>query len=395
MKKTAVFLLLLTFTLPLFSQSSSSSELFAPFVSRIKAVVNDQEIVLSWKDSPDLENSSYEIYRHSEKITEENWEEATLMETINSGVMSYTWSPEDSNQYYFAIFGFYQNERIIVTIPYRTVTNKGVGITELALEEKRASQLSRLSAELEDKIIKVSWDSSKSAREILVFRSIKPITGLSSLKQAAVIGTFTGETIRYREEPLPGVPYYYAAVDKKIYQMGSPKALLPGYYTDSPLMLPLSELSIVLSYENKGKMKPLPLMSPGALYNGAMDTYLPIPDKNELKPETQAAVDTLLVPVNKNRTNLELKPEILPIDSAESRQMRQLVLQQILETSFMEEKWEEAADKLLLFKGEYGSGDYNYRVHYYRGQAYYFAGQYEKAFMEFLYGNRKMAGCHL
>jgi hypothetical protein len=61
-KKYLIFLFFLLILSPVFSQFSEdieSSEVFAPFVSRLKATLNDARIILTWNDSSDVQGQNF------------------------------------------------------------------------------------------------------------------------------------------------------------------------------------------------------------------------------------------------------------------------------------------------------------------------------------------------
>ena len=66
MKKLLVLLFFVPLLLP-----SQSSEVFAPFVSRLKARAEPSNITLTWRNSKDLQGEKL-IYRHTREIDEVN-----------------------------------------------------------------------------------------------------------------------------------------------------------------------------------------------------------------------------------------------------------------------------------------------------------------------------------
>ena len=62
---------------------ANEKDVYAPFVSRLKAAVRGPQIKLTWKDSPDIEGN-YLVYRHNDEITLENFGKAVLIGQVDS-----------------------------------------------------------------------------------------------------------------------------------------------------------------------------------------------------------------------------------------------------------------------------------------------------------------------
>ena len=86
--------LLLTALLPLAAQSP---DIFSPFPSSLRARAADGGVILTWRDSPDV-LESYRIFRYTEEITEENFEESRLVGSVPPGTTTFTDYPEEGGE---------------------------------------------------------------------------------------------------------------------------------------------------------------------------------------------------------------------------------------------------------------------------------------------------------
>jgi hypothetical protein len=70
-----------------FAQDEGTDDLnrdvFAPFVSRLRVAVRDPQVRITWRDSEDLSDGSYLVYRHTDEINQNTLDAATLSQRLN------------------------------------------------------------------------------------------------------------------------------------------------------------------------------------------------------------------------------------------------------------------------------------------------------------------------
>ena len=65
-------------------------------------------------------------------------------------------------------------------------------------------------------------DSSRSGKNLVVYRSTRPFTGTDSLVSAILVATIPDDGTPFVDYPVPGVPCYYAVIDEPSLRSGSP-----------------------------------------------------------------------------------------------------------------------------------------------------------------------------
>lgn len=95
---------------------------FAPFVSRLKATKRESSIVLTWRDSPNIQGTN-RVYRHTAEITEKNIEQSMPLARVAHGDKSYIDYPPDTQSYYYAVIvESPDGESYNIFIPFRNKT---------------------------------------------------------------------------------------------------------------------------------------------------------------------------------------------------------------------------------------------------------------------------------
>ena len=243
MKKTALNILLILFLTAgqfLSAQSSDAEkeEVYAPFVSRLKTEGRGTGIVLSWKDARNLTDPLYHIYESWHPFDSESFPHSSRIATVRGGVEHYLYEPGDSNPRYFLILAEEEGKLFDVFIPYRNMNMKSVSAEKTVLQEQKASRISGLIVVPESQDLLINADTSDPGRPLILFRSTKALINREDLKDAARVRVFEGESIELRDHVVPGIPFYYALVDKALYESGSSIILYDGSVTPSPVSIP-------------------------------------------------------------------------------------------------------------------------------------------------------------
>jgi hypothetical protein len=176
-------LLLLSSAMTMGAQEASENEVFAPFVSRLQATAQTSSILLTWKDSEDVAGDCL-VYRHTEQINAENWSQAELVGRVSPGRLSYTDYPKDTRPYYYAVVvEGADGSAYRLFIPFRNITLAGRGIESPSLPEpeEAAARISSLTAAANQDSIIIRFESSVPSRELLLYRSSKPLQDAADL----------------------------------------------------------------------------------------------------------------------------------------------------------------------------------------------------------------------
>ena len=206
--KKYLFMLLASLFLPLvcFAQTRTV-DVFAPFVSRLKAKASESSIALSWKNSQDLSGNKL-IYRYTEEIGEHNFENAGLIARVGTEENSYTDYPVEQQNYFYAVLIQDEQQLYAVFIPFRNITSVGRRIKSLAPEEVLAAQITGISAVAADDSITIHFSASRSNRELLLFRNTAAIRSSDDLLASASPVRLDSGSSSYRDYPIPGIDYY-------------------------------------------------------------------------------------------------------------------------------------------------------------------------------------------
>ena len=387
MKVRLLPLLLLVAVTGLTAQSVRG-ELYAPFVTRIATDVAGQDVTITWKDTGDVREAVFEIYRSPEPFTDQNLTRATLVSTVRSGVEMYVDRPETAGAWYYGIFAVKGDTAYRVVLPYRNVTSVPAVVDAAILAGLQATELSALSARADESGITLSWFSSRNKRPVELYRSLLPIRTAVDLNNARLVVETSGEQPVYRDDPAPGVPYFYAVVDRDLRRTEGEGLIGEANRLHRPVQVPLTNLPGPIFYRPVADRRaPLPLLTlDREIESGRMlrDPAKALPDRQELSPESARALSALLADMPDRSIRPKVRPVILSVDRAGAGDAADQGLQDILNGSFSRGEWAAAERELLAYLGRAGNDRLRSRIHYYRGQCFYFMGERETAFLEFL-----------
>jgi hypothetical protein len=382
-----LFLLLLLFsTTYLFCQQSPGTP-FAPFISRLKTSAQGQQIVLTWKNSSDLQGKKL-IYRHSKEITDANFKDAELIATVSEKSESYTDASLTTNiGFYYAVL-IQDSSGIIykIFIPYRNKTTSSITIATAVAEKEYAAFITNMEAKvLQNKVI-ITFKSSKNDREIIIYRSIQPILKASDILKATFSETISSAKTTYTDTPIAGVDYYYAIIDSGLVDSGEIKFTAGQNTLKEPVQIPISSSTLGLP---KSVKRSFPLPALNLLYGveTGLELEIPrpflLPHMIPLKAETTSAV-TKLISEMESFTPKEKEFEILSVDKTEDAAGDSASLMTIISTYLVTQKYQDGELKLKDFLQTNLSGEIQARAHFYLAQSYYFQNKYREAFLEFL-----------
>jgi hypothetical protein len=406
---------------------------FAPFVSRLRLSTRDPEVRLTWEDSDDVDGK-YEIYRHTSEINASTFLDAQLIAEVEPGVQSFIDTPALPGEYYYGVLGqSATGDRFEIFIPYRNTTFVAVAVENVATLVERSTQVRGIQAIEADGLILVEYESDQVGRELIIYRSTRPLASVDDLISAGVVATVMSTVESVIDYPVPGVPYYYGVVDSALVAEGSATFEPGSNATIQPTEVPLptavatrgpepepapptveeqpAEVALApvatepeaapaipepapaestegLFVPAVSRRRPLPL--PFLQLNTDLrtgnrlgDAGITVPEWRAISDQTQDSVDTMLARLGQSSVQ-SASPEVLPVDTLPSPRGAEFTLRTILEGPFASLAWEETLRQLTNFLTLPLPDDIRSRALFYRAQCYYFTGDSQRAFVEFL-----------
>lgn len=380
------FLLILSPVFAQFSEEIESSEVFAPFVSRLKATLNEATIILTWNDSADVTGKDF-IYRYSEEITADNFDNADLVGIVDYGTGTFVDKPPTTNPYYYAVLTQDDNNLYKVFIPFRNKTIISIRIPDIPEPEILSADITDINAVTSgDKII-ISFNTSTQNRELLMYRSDLPITAYSDLFDA-ISWVIPSNTLVYEDSPPAGVGYYYAVLDSELVKIGDITLISGENTTKYAVKLPITEENRILSITESSQMRsrPLPyLMIQTDISTGELleTPPLELPEKQELTPAASKAVAELISEYTPPAKD-EITVRLLEVDKVDNSTGEEFILNNIVKEELLAKKYLTTISSLIDYISVHRPENLEIRAHYYLGQSYYFTKQYDKAILGFL-----------
>jgi hypothetical protein len=434
--KKALLLLLVLGACPAGITQEAGTEVFAPFVSKLKATATDSTILLSWRNPADLRARPL-VYRYGEQIGPDNIEQARLLARLEPGTSNYVDTPLDSRPYYYAVLLEDEKGKVYrMFVPFRNNTFEPVRITVLPSEESIAARITGILAVVVGDAVRIIFRTSRTDRDLLLFRGGSPILDSDDLLLAFSPVQLEGGTTSYLDFPIPGVEYYYAVVDAGLFKLGKKQLKAGENTTVNPVAVPMEVERTALP----GIPERVPAGEPGTVLapptgvreerpsepgaaaseaaprppSGALSSGIPVsgtvqfrplpylqlpsipaewsdrtatvkyslPERVEkLTPQTQAALQRL-----EASSPLPVPPrqevEILPEDRAADGAGEYANLRRILQEHLAKGEFGAAEEKLQGFLDIRRSPPVKARAHFYLAQAYYFQGLFEEALFE-------------
>ena len=361
---------------------------FAPFPSRFRVAVRDPQVRLTWRDS-NVDVSSYRVYRHTEEITAGTFSAATLAGTVAPGVETFLDSPEPGSYHYAVLAENDEGNVYRVFIPYRNKTTEPVQITEQADEPEAETEVRGMAARREDERIIVTFEAGPEDRELVVYRSTRPLDSMDALARATRISEVTASDSPVRDYPVPGISYYYGVFSRPAMEEGV-LSFEPGVtVTSEPVEIPLAATRVTLPpFDASPRSRnPLPFLRiTRELEEG--ERQLPqnpasLSPRIPLESETEKAVNRLLATLPPDK-GPQVSPHVLPADRSVAEKGPAYTLKSVVEGPFSAEQWEEAERLLANILSTSLPAEVEARAHFYLAQTYYFTDRPRLAFLEFL-----------
>lgn len=385
-------LIAVALTAPIFAQDDVTAEtdVFAPFVSRLRVAVRDPQVRITWRDSVDLEGGRYRIYRYTSEINQNTIDAAREVAVVEPGVETYLDTPLEKGEYYYAVLAENEEGELYrIFVPFRNKTIRSVAVTNLETEEDLAATIYDIEARIQDNAVYVRFDASRNGRTLSMYRSTIPFSTITDLTDATLLDQFESSTRRFVDYPVPEVDYYYAVFDATLVERGT-ISIQPGENAlAAPIRIVLGEnADVTVDVPRLTKRPaPLPMLQFAGGISGAQSPAMSeLPRGVRAQPvssETRRAIDGLLARAP-GRSEFAPSPEILPEDRSPDAEGAEATLAQILEHEFSEGNYEQTVSLLESLLEFPLNPALERRVRYYLGQALFFDGRRESAFLEFL-----------
>ena len=368
------------------SAYSSDNYVFAPFVSRLKAVEDDSSIKLSWKDSRDI-NGSCLIYRHTEKISRNNFSDAFLVAEVPLETENYTDTAMAETDFYYTVLMKNDNGNIYdIFIPYRNVTSSPVSISDIKKIDDNVSHISYLRVSEKKDSLYLTFRSSNPERNAAVLRSKEPIFTVEDIKTATLLSIIPSLKESYSDFPIAGVPYYYCVVDAQLLKSYNITIIPFENSTISPSEIKISDNSIA-ELQKAVYLRPEPLpaifldrdIETGSKFSSGFTSYFP---EKDIRPATEKIVASIIRDISIDETGV-IESEILnPDDYYDQKENIQLSV--LIERYFFKKDWAGLKARLMDFIRTSEKKSLKDKGSFYLGQCYYFTGDYNRAYLEFL-----------
>lgn len=370
--------------------SDEQRDVFAPFVSRLRVAVRDPQVRLTWRDSSDLPDGLYRVYRHTTEIVQDTLRNATLVAEVQPGVETYLDTPLEEGSYYYAVLASTADGRVYpIFIPFRNITITAVTVAQLESEEDLAASVYDIEAAVQDNAVAVRFVASRNGRELVAYRSTVPFDQLGSITEATLLDSFDSVTRRFSDYPVPGVDYYYGVFDRALLELDLVTFDGGENVLAAPIRISLTGADDVQVVVPSATLRraPLPVLQFGAgLLSSAGSPQAAVPYRGVPQPisaTTQAAVAGLL---SRSPRPAPFSPEpvILPTERVAEGEGASLTLAQIVLGDFSAGRYAQAVRLLRNLLQVRLSPDIEDRVRFYLGQALYLDGRVEPAFVELL-----------
>lgn len=388
MKRILFYFFLILTLLPKLG-AEEKTEVFAPFISRLKATTEESSIKLTWKSSADIK-SYKQVYRHIEEISEANFSQSEFIARLAPDQNYYIDLPPDTSKYYYAVLLEDQEGNLYrLFIPFRNKTSLPVSVSRAGKEEDLAASVTNITAVVQGETIIVNFESSKPERQLLLFRSTLPVRSSEDLLRASSPVTLNRNSSHYRDLPIPGVDYYYTVIDGDLFKLGKVVLLQGENSTRLPVKIPLSSSRTGLPVSSS-QLRPLPLpyllIDSGVEQGEELTSSLPflLPEQiKSLKPATKKAIAKIFSGFSES-VSPEIQLEILRADQGGNSGGEGYALKGILQEQLLQGNFSQAEALFNKFLSIRRSSDIEARTHFYLAQSLYFQEKYREAFLTFL-----------
>ncbi|MDR2618311.1 MAG: hypothetical protein LBC62_05510 [Treponema sp.] len=383
-------------------EADLSQPLFVPFVSRLQGEIKNNLLRLSWTDSPDVRGPVY-IYRSLEPF-DDNLSPDSLGRPVEVpyGAESYIDELGDpGTYYYFVVASDTRGQHFVLPIPLNNSISVQISASPGGLAVSTGSPvsggfpvpgeaapvpggsepgISGLEAVTEGDGIIITFSAGMTGKKVVLYRSVQPIRQTMDLLGAVIVHNDAPSPLT--DYPVPGIPYYYAAILEEDLTRGT-AGIYPGKNaTVNSVEVPAGQGRIGLAGPDRDiRAMPLPMISVTAAVP-ATDAFGETPVQAGLSAKAAKALED--VPVSRKQAVPEKQPRVFSRDVDDSPRGEDYALRAVVQGSFANRDWEACRDELKRYLSLPRSGESEARARFYLGQCYYFLGQFREGLFEFL-----------
>ena len=368
---------------------------FAPFVSQLEGELRNNLVRLSWKDARDIRGPVY-VYRSDTPF-------AALVSLPNPaeipyGVCSYLEEVETPGLVYYLVAASDEYGRKYI-LPIQNINTVSIavaqenvpGFTERFNQGARQAtsspnaplpSIDTMNARTEEDRVIISFSGADREKNLLLYRSLSPITKLEDLLSALIIRQKASSPII--DYPLQGINYYYALVYEedlaaglfsiRIGRNATNAVQVGGAARTGSRNMPLPGLN--LSAQSGAGTSPAPASMPSTWLPGFFTAGNgPLSDSIAFGIERRNE--------NPSKKDIEVFPDDLGrnigVSGSEEYQLRSIV-----QGYFAIKEWGKAAEEFRRFLELPRAANHRARAQFYLGQVYYFLGLPRDALFQFL-----------
>lgn len=246
------------------------------------------------------------------------------------------------------------------------------------------SVITNIKALATEKSIEIRFDSSRTERELVIYRSTNPIKNYNDLLQASLITTFHSSNNVFIDFPLKGLPYFYLIMDSLLTKSGDYIIVQNQNVTSQSILIKNNNSYALIKGRETLRNQPLPYLDlKSSIESGKYlaDSYSELPVKYNLTFESQNIIDTLIKNIYTKKLDA-LTPVIISSDLATSSNSEEYQLKRILESDFKDQNWLAANQLLSNFLSVDHAKDIETNAHFYLAQVLFFQNKFKESFME-------------
>lgn len=396
--------------------AGTEDAVFAPYPSRLRVGLQEKNLLITWEDSPDIQGG-YLVYRHDQEPSAANFADAILIGEAADHVQSFSYTPPDDRPYYYLVLGRTPPGSSLggayeVFIPLRNaslvpvafaapapapavaasaepagVSAPPAAAAPSALPKPEKLPVSGIMARNDGDAIVVSFDVEGNPGRIVLYRATEAIRDGAKLLDATVAAILEQSSGPYRDYPVPGINYYYAAVPEREL-MGGKIAIQSGQNaTAVSAVVPAGSYRVGLPSVSPGsRAMPLPYL---IISRGLSDAKPVIaedltPTPRPLAAETEKAIASLVSSLGSPVSGSQPKIVIFPQDLASPGGGEEYALRLVVVGYLAKGLYIQAAEQFALYLSLPRSAANASLARFYRGQALAASGSYREAFFELL-----------
>lgn len=353
----------------IFAAVAQEEAVFAPFVSQVEAEIRNNLIRLSWKDALDVRGPVY-VYRSESPFSalaplpvpvEVPYGTGSFLEEAeNPGTFYYFVSASDDVGRKYTLPILNTNTVSVIVEPENVIgwEDKDTPPAVSFAPNIPVPGIDGITVHIEGTRVIMNFSGADSAKNLVVYRSLKPIRRQEDLLSAIIIRQRAGSPVI--DYPLPGINYHYALLYEEDLSTGV-LSIRPGRNTTG---------AVRISGGGTAASRDMPL--PGLNLSS-------VPAAADFGSEPNA-----FSPAGRNERTAKKEAEVFPEDLVEGGAGEEYQLRSIVQGYFALNEWGKAAEEFAGFLKLPRTNRVSARAHFYLGQVYYFEGKPREALLEFL-----------